>query len=356
MNRRNYRLEEIAHLIKGDLFGDKDFKISNLASLEQAQNQHICFVNGDKYLAQAEASHAGVYIVTEKSMQQLKDKKNFIVVDNPYLAFAILTHVFEEKITQRGIESTAQIHSSAIVADDVYIGHYVVIGENCVVGRNTIIQSHAVIDHHLEIGNDCFIDAHVTITGAAKLKDRVRIHANTVIGSEGFGFAPYQGKWHRIAQLGSVRIGNDVRIGSNCSIDCGALDDTIIEDGVIIDNLVQIAHNVYIGSNTAIAAKTGIAGSTRIGKNCIVGGACGIIGHLEITDNVTLTAMSMVTKNIYEAGTYSSGIGLFENSHWKKTIVRLRQLADVPLTQISKRLDHMQAQLESLESTLKLRK
>ena len=230
------------------------------------------------------------------------------------------------------------------------------IGENCVVGRNTIIQSHAVIDHHVEIGNDCFIDAHVTITGAAKLKDRVRIHANTVIGSEGFGFAPYQGKWHRIAQLGSVRIGNDVRIGSNCSIDCGALDDTIIEDGVIIDNLVQIAHNVYIGSNTAIAAKTGIAGSTRIGKNCIVGGACGIIGHLEITDNVTLTAMSMVTKNIYEAGTYSSGIGLFENSHWKKTIVRLRQLADVPLTQISKRLDHMQAQLESLESTLKLRK
>ena len=189
MNRRNYRLEEIAHLIKGELFGDKDFKISNLASLEQAQNQHICFVNGDKYLAQAEASHAGVYIVTEKSMQQLKDKKNFIVVDNPYLAFAILTHVFEEKITQRGIESTAQIHSSAIVADDVYIGHYVVIGENCVVGRNTIIQSHAVIDHHVEIGNVCFTDAHVTIKGAAKLKDRVRIHANTVIGSVGFGFA-----------------------------------------------------------------------------------------------------------------------------------------------------------------------
>jgi len=356
MNRRSYSLEEIAHLVKGGLFGDKDFKISNLASLEQAQNQHICFVNGDKYLAQAEKSHAGVYIVTEKSMQQLKNKKNFIVVDNPYLAFATLTHLFEKQISRIGIESTAQIHPSAIVADQAYIGHYVVIGENCVIGNNTIVQAHAFIDDEVEVGNDCFIDAHVTITGAAKLKDRVRVHANTVIGSEGFGFAPYKGKWHRIAQLGSVRIGNDVRIGSNCSIDRGALDDTILEDGVIIDNLVQVAHNVYIGSNTAIAAKTGIAGSTRIGKNCIVGGACGIIGHLEITDNVTLTAMSMVTKNIYEAGTYSSGIGLFENSHWKKTIVRLRQLADVPLTQISKRLDHMQAQLESLESTLKLRK
>ena len=117
-----------------------------------------------------------------------------------------------------------------------------------------------------------------------------------MIGSEGFGFAPYQGKWHRIAQLGSVIIGNDVRIGSNCSIDRGALDNTILEDGVIIDNLVQIAHNVHIGSNTAIAAKCGIAGSTKIGKNCILAGACGVSGHLSITDNVTLTGMSMVTK------------------------------------------------------------
>lgn len=356
MNRRTYRLEEIAHLVKGELFGEKDFQISDLASFECAKKQHICFVNNDKYLAQAEASHAGAYIVTAALKQQLTSKQNFIVVDNPYLAFAMLTHLFEKKISQRGIERSAQIHPSAIIADDAYIGHYVVIGENCVVGSNTIIQAHAFLDDDVEVGKDCFIDAHVTITGAAKLKDRVRIHANTVIGSEGFGFAPYQNKWHRIAQLGSVRIGNDVRIGSNCSIDRGALDDTILADGVIIDNLVQIAHNVQIGENTAIAANCGIAGSAKIGKNCIMGGASGVVGHLEITDNVTLTAMSMVTKNISEAGTYSSGMGLFENSHWKKTIVRLRQLADVPLTQITKRLDHMQAQLESLESTFKLRK
>jgi UDP-3-O-[3-hydroxymyristoyl] glucosamine N-acyltransferase len=170
------------------------------------------------------------------------------------------------------------------------------------------------------------------------------------------GFAPYQGKWHRIAQLGSVLIGNDVRIGSNCCIDRGALDNTILDDGVIIDNLVQIAHNVQIGQNTAIAANCAIAGSVRIGKNCIIGGGSAVAGHLNIADNVTLTGMSMVTKNISEAGTFSSGIGLFENNHWKRTVVRLRQLADVPLTQITKRLDHMQAQLESLESTLKLRK
>ena len=356
MNRRSYRLEEIAHLVQGEYFGQKDFQIHNLASLEHAENYHICFVNGEKYLAQAQASQAGAYIVTEALKEQLSSKHNFIVVSNPYLAFAMLTHVFDKKNVQRGIESTAQIHPSAIIADDAYIGHYVVIGENCVVGSNTVIQSQVHLDDDVEIGKDCFIDSHVTITGEAKLKDRVRIHANTSIGSEGFGFAPYQGKWHRIAQLGSVLIGNDVRIGSNCCIDRGALDNTILDDGVIIDNLVQIAHNVQIGQNTAIAANCAIAGSVRIGKNCIIGGGSAVAGHLNIADNVTLTGMSMVTKNISEAGTFSSGIGLFENSHWKRTVVRLRQLADVPLTQITKRLDHMQAQLESLESTFKLRK
>ena len=184
----------------------------------------------------------------------------------------------------------------------------------------------------------------------------MRIHANTVIGSEGFGFAPYQGKWHRIAQLGSVIIGNDVRIGSNCSVDRGALNDTILEDGVIIDNLVQIAHNVKLGAHTAIAAKTAVAGSVTIGKNCIIGGGSAISGHLNISDNVTITGMSMVTNNISEAGKYSSGIGLFENQKRQRTVVRLRQLADVPLTRIVKKLDDMQSRIESLETTLKSRK
>ncbi len=356
MKHRQYCLEDLARLVQGEWVGQADLSLQGLASLEVAQKQHIAFVNADKYLEQARLSQAGALIVTAELKAQLPEHHNFIVVPNPYLAFAMLTHVFEKKVTARGIESTAQIHDSAIIADSAYIGHYVVIGANCVVGDDTVIQSHVKIDDGVEIGKQSFIDSHVTLTGECKLGDRVRIHANTVVGSEGFGFAPYQGKWHRIAQLGSVQIGNDVRIGSNCSIDRGALDDTILEDGVIIDNLVQIAHNVQIGANTAIAATSAIAGSTKIGKNCILGGACGVAGHLTIADNVTLTAMSMVTKNISEPGSYSSGTGFMENSHWKRTVVRLRQLADVPLTQLVKRLDHMQTQIESLESTFKLRK
>ena len=356
MKSNQFHLDQLAQLVQGEVVGHTDLLLSGLASLTNAKSNQISFVNSDKYLDEAKASNAGALIVTSAIQEQLSNHSNFIVVPNPYLAFAILTHYFEPKITKRKIESSAVIDPSAEIADDVYIGHYVVIGENVKVGANTIIQSQVKIDDEVVIGENCFIDSHVTITGQSKIANRVRIHANTVIGGEGFGFAPYQGKWNRIAQLGSVHIGNDVRIGSNCCIDRGALDDTIIEDGVIIDNLVQIAHNVKIGAHSAFAAKSVIAGSTTIGKNCIVGGASAISGHLNITDNVTLTGMSMVTNNISEAGTYSSGIGLFENQKWKRTVVRLRQLADVPLTKLSKQIDHMQAQIESIESTLKLRK
>ena len=353
MNSKSLHLAHLAHLVQGECLGQSDFIVEGLASLDGAQEKQIAFVNSDKYLAQAHASKAGALIVTASLKAQLTDRDNFIVVANPYLAFAILTHVFEKKHDHYGIENTAQIHPSAVIATNAYIGHYVVIGENCRVGSASVIQSHVKIDDQVEIGANCFVDSHVTLTGQTKIGDRVRIHANTVIGGEGFGFAPYQGKWHRIAQLGSVVIGHDVRIGSNCSIDRGALDDTILEDGVIIDNLVQIAHNVKIGANTALAAKCGIAGSTTIGKNCIFAGGVGVVGHINIADNVTITGMSMVTKSISEAGSYSSGTPMLESLHWKRAAVRFKQLADVPLTQLLKRLDHIQTQIESLESTFK---
>ncbi len=357
MNASNFTLHDLAQVVGGQCVGQADLVIAKLASLEHATQHDLSFVNAEKHLTQAKQSKAAALIVTAALQAQLDSHQHFIVVDNPYLAFATLTHVFEKKPNRVGIEHTAQIHPSAIIAENAYIGHYVVIGEGCIVGDHTVIQAHSVLDDQVVVGQSCFIDSHITITGQSKIGDRVRIHANTVIGSEGFGFAPYQGQWHRIAQLGSVQIGNNVRIGSNCSIDRGALDDTILEDGVIIDNLVQIAHNVKIGENTAIAAKSAIAGSTTIGKNCILAGAVGVAGHLNITDNVTLTGMSMVTNSILEAGTYSSGTGIFPNSQWKRTVVRLRQLADVPLTQLAKKIDHMQSQVELLESNLnKLRK
>ena len=224
------------------------------------------------------------------------------------------------------------------------------------IAAQVTLGAHCFIGARSEIGEGGWLAPRVTLYHDVRIGKRVVIQSGAVLGGEGFGFAPYQGKWHRIAQLGSVKIGHDVRIGSNCSIDRGALDDTILEDGVIIDNLVQIAHNVKIGSNTAIAAKSAIAGSSIIGKNCVLAGAVGVVGHIQIVDNVTITAMSMVTKSILEEGTYSSGTVVMPNSQWKRAAVRLKQLADVPLTKLVKQIDHMQAQIESIESTLKSRK
>ena len=169
MSSQFYRLEEIATLVQGQWIGQANLRLQGLASLECAQANQLAFVNGDKYLAQARSSQAGALIVTASLQAELDNHNNFIVVDNPYLAFAILTHVFERKHTQRGIESTAQIHPSAMISDSAYIGHYVVIGENCVVGDNTIVQSHCKIDDFVEIGRDCFIDSQVTLTGEANL-------------------------------------------------------------------------------------------------------------------------------------------------------------------------------------------
>jgi UDP-3-O-[3-hydroxymyristoyl] glucosamine N-acyltransferase len=177
------------------------------------------------------------------------------------------------------------------------------------------------------------LHSRVTLYHDVVIGDQVVIHSGTVIGADGFGFAPdfagEGGGWCKIHQLGGVVIGNRVEIGANTCIDRGALDDTVIEDGVIIDNLVQIAHNVKIGRNTAIAACTGIAGSTEIGQHCTIAGAVGIVGHLKIADRVHITAKSLVTGSIREAGSYSSGTALAPTAAWRRNAVRFSQLDSI---------------------------
>ena len=159
-----------------------------------------------------------------------------------------------------------------------------------------------------------------------QIGERVNISPGAVIGGEGFGLAQEDGHWLNVPQLGSVRIGNDVEIGANTTIDRGALEDTVLEDGVRLDNQIQVAHNVHIGAHTAIAGCVGISGSARIGRHCMIGGGAGIVGHLEITDNVIITGMTMVTKSITRPGVYSSGVPAQDNDSWNRNYARLRQL------------------------------
>ncbi len=323
--------------------GDAAKSVVGIATLAQATPDHLGFLSNSKYRNQLGQTQAGAMIL------KAADRDGFagpaLVVSDPYMVFAALTYLFDPtQVPAPSIHPTAVISPTATLAENVSIGPYVVIEDRVQIGAGTIIGPSAHLSHDVVVGEGCWIESQVTIHHHCQLGQRVRIHAGTVVGAEGFGFAPAGGRWHRIVQLGRVVIHDDVRIGANVTIDRGALDDTVIGRGVIIDNQVQIAHNVTIGEHTAIAAMTGIAGSVRIGAHCIIGGAVGISGHLEITDHVQLAGMTMVIGSITEPGSYSSGMACEKTPDWRRTAVRVRNLG-----KMSEQIKELQLALERLE-------
>lgn len=326
--------------------GDSELVITGLASLTNAQASHLSFLANSQYRTQLQTTSAGAMLITEADRDAFDGTA--IIVADPYFAFAELSHLFDPSLeVEKGIHPTAVISECAIIGENVSIGAFVVVEDDAQIGAGSVLISSVHVGRGAVIGTKCWIGHGVTIHHGCRLGDRVRIHAGAVIGAEGFGFAPYKGHWHRIVQLGRVIIGHDVRIGANTTIDRGALDDTIIADGVIVDNQVQIAHNVNIGAHTAIAAGTGIAGSTKIGAHCIIGGLAGIAGHLEIVDRVHITAMSMITRSIHEAGSYSSGSAFEKTADWRKSAVRVRHLGET-----AAQIKELQLALKRLESQL----
>ena len=308
-----------------------DKTVSHVAPLSVAQADAVAFLSDIRYKAELNHTQAGVVLVSQKFANPLpKCDAVFVVVKDAYLAYASVSTLFVYPQSFTGIHPTAVIATSAKLGSHVSIGAYSVIGENVCIGDHSVIKSHVVIEDGVVIGSHSHIDSHVFIAHHSQLGCDVRIHSHASIGAEGFGFAPKAGEhgtaWERIAQLGRVIIGDRVRIGSNTCIDRGAVADTVLGNDVIVDNLVQIAHNVNIGSGTAIAAKTGIAGSTTIGNNCIIGGAVGIAGHLTIANHVTLTGMTLVIKDIKQAGVYSSGTVAMPSLQWRRAASKFRQL------------------------------
>lgn len=306
--------------------------VDGVSSLTDANSTQLSFLSNPSYVASLAQSEAAVILVTEHYREQVPSTSVALVVATPYLAYASSSQLFVRHLPNTGIHPTAVIADSAVIGADVQIGPYCAIGEYVQIGARSCLDAHVVIESYAHIGSDGVFKSQVVVGHDCIIGDHVRLHAGVSIGAEGFGFAPTKDPstsgWERIAQLGRVVIGNHVRIGSHTCVDRGAIDDTVIGDHVIIDNLVQIAHNVHIGAGTAIAANTGIAGSTKIGKRCIIGGAVGINGHIEITDDVTLSGMTMVTKSIKIAGSYSSGTVAMPTAKWRRAAVRFRQLSD----------------------------
>ncbi|MGO2385867.1 MAG: UDP-3-O-(3-hydroxymyristoyl)glucosamine N-acyltransferase [Psychrobacter sp.] len=303
---------------------------SSVGSLTTASQQQLSFLADPHYISSLASSDAGAVLVTEAYRDQVPTSAMALVVSNPYLAYASASQLFARHSLSNGIHPSAVISESAVIGEQVNIGPFCVIGDNVQIGARSSLDAHVVVEANTRIGTDCVIKSQVVVGPECVIGNHVRLHAGVSIGSEGFGFAPTKDPsntgWERIAQLGRVIIGDYVRVGSQTCIDRGAIDDTVIGNHVIIDNLVQVAHNVRIGDGTAIAAQTGIAGSTTIGKRCIIGGAVGITGHIKITDDVVLSGMTMVTKSIKTAGSYSSGTAAMPTANWRRAAVRFRQL------------------------------
>lgn len=318
-------LAELAQKLGAVLTGDGSQVINAVQTLQDAQQGGISFLANPSYRSQLTSTKASAVIVSEKMAAEAPCAT--LVVANPYYAFALVTQMFDNRPQPSG-----QIHPSAVVAASAQIGANVtiaanaVVGEHCIIGDRTEIGAGTVVGDHSVLGSDCLLHANVTLYHDVVLGDNVRIHSGTVIGADGFGFAPNAGKWEKIAQLGGVVIGNNVEIGANTCIDRGALGNTVVQDDVILDNQIQIAHNVELGEGTAIAACTGISGSTKVGKHCTIAGGVGMNGHIEITDGVHIAGMAMITGSITEPGAYASGTSYMPYTEWRRNVARFRQL------------------------------
>lgn len=329
MSKRTvYTLGELSALLEVELRGDPALQIDGLATLKNATVGKLSFLSNPRYVHQLASTQASAVIIDPAFTGSCSCAQ--LLTSNPYVSYAKASQLFApERAEEPGVHATASVHPSAVLAPQVSIGPFAVIAAGVTIGARTRVGAGCSIGARSSIGEDCTLFANVSIYHDVSIADRAVLHSSVVIGADGFGFA-FDGKQSvKIAQLGGVQIGNDVEIGAGSTIDRGALDDTIIEHGVKIDNHVQIAHNCVIGEHTIICGCSAIAGSTTIGRYCTIGGGVGVIGHLHIADKVMISAMSLVSQSISEAGVYSSGTGLLESKEWKRNIVRFRQLDDM---------------------------
>lgn len=320
-------LQQLAAALQLEFDGVADLQITGVASPVSAQPGELCFIQHKKYLADITGSHCSAVILPKSLGREVSDKA-LLYSDNPQFHFlrAIAVLGLDPEPECSGIHPSAQVATSARLGADVSVGAMAVIEDDVEIGAGTRIGAGTVIEKFARVGEHCRIHSRVTLGHDVSIGARCILHPGVVIGSDGFGMAMQEQRWHKIPHLGSVVIEDDVEIGANTTVDRGALDDTLIEQGCKLDNLIQVAHNVRIGAHTAIAACVGIAGSAVIGRYCKISGGAGVLGHLSVADHVTITAMSLVTKDISQAGVYSSGTPLMENSLWHRTNARYRSL------------------------------
>ena len=306
---KSYSLLELSKLLETKLIGDGNAIVDNLKTIQDANDSSLSFVANQKYSKYLSSSKALAFIVHPNTIDGI-DEGNYLVTDDPYLAFAKASSLFSSNLIKQNIGS---VHPTATVFPETNLGKNVVIGPNVYIGPNC------------SIGDFSSIRANSSLVSDVQVGSNTHVHNGAVLGSDGFGYAPSKDGYIKIEQLGSLIIGSDVEIGAGCTIDRGALGDTHINDGVKLDNQVHIAHNVELGSHSAIAACCAIAGSTVIGKNFKMGGLSGVLGHLNIADNVTVGAHTLITKSIKESGEYIGIMPAQKPKDWAKSSIFIKR-------------------------------
>ena len=322
-------LGEIARQLGGELIADAATVIDRIGALADATPSTITFLSNPKLQSQLGGSKAGCVIVGPEMRDAALARGTTIVTPDPYLYFARLTQWWAARTRvplRPGVHASALVDPSARVAAGAVVGAFVIVEAGATVADGAVIGAHSFVGENARIGAGTRLAPRVTFAAGSRIGARGIIHSGAVIGADGFGFAPTEGRWEKIEQLGGVLIGDDVEIGANTCIDRGALGDTVIEDGVKLDNQIQIGHNVRIGAHSALAGCAGVAGSAVIGKHCTVGGAGMVVGHLELADHVHISAGSMVMRSIRKPGVYTGVFPIDENAAWEKNAATLRQL------------------------------
>ncbi len=325
------KVSDIARLIGASVDGNAEVEISGIGKIEDARPGEITFLANPKYQKYFDTTGASAVIVSE-DFKGKRPGMTLLRAKDPYVAFVFTLKAMipPPEPLSAGVNPVAYISPKAVIGKDVRVGAFVCILDNARIADGVKISHGSVIGEDVEIGENSLIYPNVTVYQGCRIGKNVIIHSGTVVGSDGFGFAPKEdGTYDKIPQLGRVVIEDDVEIGSNCSVDRATLGETRICRGVKIDNLVQIAHNVVVGANTVIAAQSGIAGSTKLGKNCVLAGQVAIVGHLEIADRTTIAGKSGISKSIKEPGKIFFGIPAKEIRESKRIEGALRMLPKI---------------------------
>jgi UDP-3-O-[3-hydroxymyristoyl] glucosamine N-acyltransferase len=321
---------QIAGILEGEVVGNPEAEVFKLSKIEEGTEGSLTFLANPKYINYIYSTQATVTIVNNTFEPEQEITTTLIKVEDAYKSFSKLLEYYNQvKLMKSGIEQPSVISDGVTYGSDLYLGSFCYVGKNVTIGKNVKIYPNSFIGDNVTIGDDCVFFAGVRIYSETVIGNRCTIHSGTIIGSDGFGFAPQEdGTYVKVPQIGNVIIEDDVEIGACTTVDRATLGSTIIRKGVKLDNHIQVAHNVEIGENTVIAAQTGIAGTTKIGKNCLIGGQVGFAGHLVIGDGVKIQAQSGIGKNL-EAGEVVQGSPAFNYGDFAKSFVHFRNLPKI---------------------------